>query len=208
MIGSRWYRSMSVLRSVLVRAPRHMPPPLFVHADVLDCDLSPFTHLYAFDRGFPPATLRHIFRLFEASDRARVLICYQKPRRAAELGLTVPACRRFTMKMSGSGEQHSCWVYAKKGKLAGTSDGLQALAEWTLPAVPVGSSYMRSPVPHCASYRSDAIARAVAAMRAAADGSDSVLSHRVVRDQYAAWAIEQMGIHSAERSKRRTRGRL
>ncbi len=214
MIGSRWYRSMAVLRAVLSRAPRHTPPPLFAHADLLDCDLSPFTHLYAFDRGFPPDTLRHMFRRFEASERARVLVCYQTPRRAAELGLTVPACQRFSMKMSGSGEQHSCWVYAKMDQQdspPGDNDGLQALAGWTLPPVPEGSSDMRSPVPHCASYR-QAVVCAVAAMRAAAAGcgaaSTPAPAPRVARDRYAAWTVEQMGLHSAERSKRRTRGRL
>ena len=51
LIGSRWWRSLSVMKQML-KKEMHCPPPLFVHADMMDIQtLNPFSHIYTFDRG-------------------------------------------------------------------------------------------------------------------------------------------------------------
>ena len=75
MIGARWWRSLAVLLSVISRVPG-MPPPLFLHADMLDCTMSQFTHIYGFDVGFPPSTLKKIFAQFQSSASSQVLVSF------------------------------------------------------------------------------------------------------------------------------------
>lgn len=201
MIGARWWRSLAVLRSVISRAPG-TPPPLFVHADVLDCDLSSFTHVYAFDRGFPPETLRKMFEKFTRSVYAQVLVCYQQPKHAHSLGLAAPAVRRFTMKMAGSGEQHSCWVYIKQTRPSSTlaKEGLSLLRGWTFPTFPTGSTVLDSPVSHGESYLSAASVAAAAIEDVKAPGS-STAEHRPLQEYYL-WVVDQQGLARCCRSKR------
>ena len=116
LIGSRWWRSLSVLKAV-VKKDINVPPPVFIHANLMDCKtLLPLTHVYSFDRGFPPHTLRHMFHMFNISNESTTLITYQTPKRCYELGLnsSTKMIKRFPMKMCGSGEQHSCFIYVKK----------------------------------------------------------------------------------------------
>ena len=54
--------------------------------------------------------------MFNRSPTSTTLICYQQPKKCYELGLatTTTMIQRFPMKMCGSGEQHSCFVYVKE----------------------------------------------------------------------------------------------
>ena len=73
----------------------------------------PLTHQLFY---LAPHTLRHMMDMFNRSPTSTTLICYQQPKKCYELGLatTTTMIQRFPMKMCGSGEQHSCFVYAKE----------------------------------------------------------------------------------------------
>ena len=214
MIGARWWRSLAILRAVISRV-KACPPPLFIHANITDCNLNHFTHIYAFDRGFPPETLKILFARFQESMTTRVLICYQHPKKAIRLGLTVPAAKRFTMKMSGSGEQHSCWVYLKADSPNNiyTVDCFSLLRSWPLPAIPAGMTELDSPVPHCESY-ANGIEIASAAIEnicgkkglgsSCHQNSDgfAVSEKERTRAAYLEWVIQQQGLDRGRRSRR------
>jgi hypothetical protein len=60
LIGSRWWRSLSVIKAVS-KKEHTCPPALFLHADIMDCStFSPFTHVYTFDRGFRKSMLLYV----------------------------------------------------------------------------------------------------------------------------------------------------
>ena len=231
LIGSRWWRSLSVIKAVL-RKEATCPPPLFMHADILDCStLSPFTHVYTFDRGFPPHTLRHMFHMFNEAPESTTLICYQQPRKCYELGLqsTTRMVQRFPMKMCGSGEQHSCFVYVKEAVLlappsasaASSSASATILwqnttpcgrgpevlnSEWVVPGVPTGSADVDSPVRHGASYH---LKGDVSGLRLATNAMQTTntlhAKRQLHRLKYEAWVEDQLGLNSSERCQRKSR---
>jgi hypothetical protein len=64
LIGSRWWRSLSVIKAVS-KKEHTCPPALFLHADIMDCStFSPFTHVYTFDRGFRKSMLLYVLVSF------------------------------------------------------------------------------------------------------------------------------------------------
>lgn len=180
---------------------------------------APFSHVYTFDRGFPPATLSHMFHLFNVSETSTTLICYQKPKRVYELGLasTTKMVQRFPMKMSGSGEQHSCFVFVKESALsslitppiispATTECGMSGVASLRstlkMPPIPFGSSDYDSPVLHGATYNDTGIQLAAEVMRTTNTLDDERVLHR---RRYTEWVVDQLGLSSAARSKRTSR---
>ena len=100
--------------------------------------------------------------------------------------------KRFVMKMSGSGEVHSAWVYVKE--VFGSEptdvslDGLALIRSFPMPSTPTGSTEFYSPVPHQSSYQ-DAI-------------DIYVESYQGGRNDYFKWVSEQQGLHRMSRTKR------
>ena len=212
---------MSVMKAVLKREPT-CPPPLLLHADVMDIQtLDPFTHIYTFDRGFPPHTLQHMFEMFNKSTTAATLICYQQPKRCYELGLdeTTTMIHRMAMKMSGSGEQHSCFVFVKAFALESGMGGSAVVvsvttpcgkaawqplsATFSIPPIPTGSADFESPVRHGQTYfDAGGVTLATEAMRT----TNTLSTERdSARTAYAAWIEDQLGLSSERRSQRRSR---
>ncbi|CAM9758540.1 unnamed protein product [Phaeothamnion confervicola] len=91
----RWRLSIHNLRAVLYadagtgsekkeKAPLRQHNVIFARADITDAStFDPFTHVYTFDVGFPPATLGRMAAMFNASG-ARYLINYHPPKQTVD----------------------------------------------------------------------------------------------------------------------------
>ena len=82
--------------------------------DVDDCaTLDPFSHVYAFDVGFPPELLLSLGRKFNAS-RCGHYVSYQNPRRfLGDYGFHCELEDQLSVSMHGSSESHTCYVYRR-----------------------------------------------------------------------------------------------
>lgn len=86
----------------------------FAHHDATALQsLNPFTHVYMFDVGFPPAVLVSIANAFNKSNTAQVLVCFTKPRKIIEqYGFAVKLISQIKTSMCGSSETHTAYVYS------------------------------------------------------------------------------------------------
>ena len=119
---TRWQLGMHNLNSVHRAADRGGPhhgvvaPPrvAFARRDVDDCaTLDPFSHVYAFDVGFPPELLLSLGRKFNAS-RCGHYVSYQNPRRfLGDYGFHCELEDQLSVSMHGSSESHTCYVYRR-----------------------------------------------------------------------------------------------
>eukprot|EP00903_Cladosiphon_okamuranus_P007150 g6943.t1 len=123
----RWELSISNHRRVLkdeggngnVKVSKHNL--FFAAGDILECKtFDPFTHVYMFDIGFPPATLREIGTRFNNS-QARYLVSYQVPKKVTEdYAFDVDHVRKLSaLSLTGSGEGKTMHLYRRKGVAPG-----------------------------------------------------------------------------------------
>ena len=85
--GERWWQSMDILwhgfeeSTAAATGLDSLNGPVFLaHADFLNIDsLDAFSHVYMFDKGFPPVLMEHIAEVFNTSRGSQYLICYKKP---------------------------------------------------------------------------------------------------------------------------------
>ncbi|CAM9393372.1 unnamed protein product [Ectocarpus fasciculatus] len=87
----------------------------FARGDILGCEtFDPFTHVYMFDIGFPPATLHEIANKFNNS-KARHLVSYQIPKKVIDVyGFDVDLVLQQSLSLTGSGEGHTMYLFRRK----------------------------------------------------------------------------------------------
>lgn len=75
---------------------------------------NPFTHIYAFDRGWHPMDLRKLSQIFNASSTARTLVSYHKPKEIIfDMGFAVRLIGKISVQMAGSSQSHTAFVYER-----------------------------------------------------------------------------------------------
>lgn len=117
----RWQLSMHNLRHCMAKVgglkksvqAHKQNTVYFAHADVTDIsNFSPFTHVYQFDIGFPPAALIAIANAFNVSRTVQALVSFQRPRHIiGTYGFHVQLVEKITTRMHGSSEGHTAYVY-------------------------------------------------------------------------------------------------
>mmetsp|Transcript_15582 Transcript_15582/g.28320 ORF Transcript_15582/g.28320 Transcript_15582/m.28320 type:complete len:433 (-) Transcript_15582:221-1519(-) len=119
----RWMLGMSNLSVVLEAAKRQTNVTdeeqighrcIFEHADMTDADFfDPFTHVYMFDIGFPPALFLKLGEMFNRS-ASPYLICYHGPKlMIEEYGFDVELIVQAPTSMHGSSEGHMGYLYRR-----------------------------------------------------------------------------------------------
>ena len=172
-----------------------------------------------------------MFHLFNISTTTTTLICYQQPRRCYELGLdsSTLMIHRMPMKMSGSGEQHSCFVFIKKNAFGkhGVAGGCATTTNiasnivisdteicheigWSnfeqhfqMPTFPKGCADFDSPVRHGETYNNTGITLASNCMK-----TTNIMNVKIRNENrklYSDWIEDQLGLNNATRSRRRSR---
>ena len=117
--GERWWQSMDILwhgleaKTAAETGLDALPGSVFfAHADFLEVDsLDAFSHVYMFDKGFPPVLMEHIAEVFNSSAQSRYLVCFKKPSIIVrDYGFRVEEVGRVRTSMSGSGEGNTCFI--------------------------------------------------------------------------------------------------
>jgi len=212
LIGGRWWQSMCLLQNCIQNKTigSYAKKVFFAHANVTDMStFDPITHVYSFNRGFPPEAMRAVAAAFHASVTAQFFICFDKINTILNYGFQVELVDWVSTKMAGSGEQHRCFVYrridnvltspakcppsspiktkkvrAKKGARSKSED------EWMLVQPPKEIEYAPH-VTHSSNYLSG-----MTAMSASLE-------------TYVEWIRDQIGLHRCERATRsRSRNNL
>eukprot|EP00937_MAST-01D_sp_MAST-1D-sp2_P004883 g4883.t1 len=114
----RWYLSLVNLRRAIgTFLPADAPRVAFLHADITAARrLDPFTHVYMFDTGFPPAVSRTIAAAFNRSTATRYMACFHNPRLVlGDWGLEAELVDKIQTSMAGSSEGHTAFIYRKLG---------------------------------------------------------------------------------------------
>ncbi|KDO26937.1 hypothetical protein SPRG_07650 [Saprolegnia parasitica CBS 223.65] len=113
----RWQLSLSNLQGVLKTSTLYpkVNPVIFTQGDITDAlSLEPFSHVYSFDVGFPPAVMAHVAECFNESASARYFISFHQPRKVLEqYGFEVDEIGRLGTSMAGSSEGHTVYFYRK-----------------------------------------------------------------------------------------------
>ena len=213
--GERWWQSQDILwhgfekNTAKETGLDSLHGPIFLaHADFLEINsLNDFSHVYMFDKGFPPALMDHIAHVFNSSPNSQYLMCFKKPRVIIEhYEFQVKEIGRVRTSMSGSGESNTCYFYQKlinkkKNKKKnknknknkkGEGEGETAATEtndfvWNVPAAPTDPS-VAAPVEHTDEYGQ-------VGLNVAINGT---------LEEYREWLKKQVG---TERSSRRLRSR-
>ena len=88
----------------------------FSHGNVTDAyTFDPFTHVYMFDIGFPPTLFVKLSDMFNRSC-STFLICYHAPRLIVDrYKFQVELLCQQNTAMHGSSENHTCYIYRRKG---------------------------------------------------------------------------------------------
>ena len=117
-INLRWALSMLNLKKALtsissLRDALTVPPVFFAHADATTLEtLEPFSHVYMFDIGFPPCTLKAIATAFNKSKSVKCLISFHSHSDIVDqAGFKVQKHGKVPTVMSGSNESHVAFVY-------------------------------------------------------------------------------------------------
>jgi hypothetical protein len=161
--GERWWQSQDILWHGLEEKTAKetgldaLNGPVFLaHADFLEVDsLNAFSHVYMFDKGFPPVLMQHIADVFNASKTSKYLMCFKKPKTIVDAyEFNVEEIGRVRTSMSGSGEGNTCFFYRKLGQTNATnksSSSKSTAFSWQVPLPPTDAS-VAPPVDHCVEY--------------------------------------------------------
>ena len=200
--GERWWQSQDILWHGLEETTAQetglnaLNGPVFLaHADFLDVTtLNDFSHVYMFDKGFPPVLMEHIAHVFNTSSNSKYLMCYKNPKKIVDnYEFNVEEIGRVRTSMSGSGEGNTCFFYRKLESKKEEKSRIQKASgafSFTVPLPPTDSS-VAPPVDHSEEYGQDGMKYA----RMACNGS---------LEEYREWLKKQIGV---ERSTRRLRSR-
>jgi hypothetical protein len=113
----RWQLSMHNLRFVLNEVPEMRKSVVyFSNSDATTLDhFDPFTHVYMFDVGFPPAVLVSLANAFNLSKTVQALVSFTRPDKVISMyGFAVDLITQVATRMSGSSETHTAYVYRAK----------------------------------------------------------------------------------------------
>jgi SAM-dependent methyltransferase len=113
----RWQLSMHNLRNVLREVSELKKSVVyFANSDATDMvHFEPFTHIYMFDVGFPPAVLVSLANAFNASKTVQALVSFIRPDKVISVyGFAVDLVCQIQTRMCGSTEQHNAYVYRAK----------------------------------------------------------------------------------------------
>ena len=161
------------------------------HADFLDMKtLNPFSHVYMFDKGFPPQLMEHIAQVFHSSEASRYIMCFKKPKHMLSYGFDVELVGKMTTKMCGSGEGNTCFFYKKSILASSASEEEHKQLSWEVPAPPAAAS-VAAPVAPSERYGNEGLELAQGA---------SV-------EAYRDWLHDQVGTSRATRNTRSSRRR-
>mmetsp|Transcript_17300 Transcript_17300/g.31766 ORF Transcript_17300/g.31766 Transcript_17300/m.31766 type:complete len:516 (-) Transcript_17300:178-1725(-) len=138
VIGGRWWQSICLLDHCLSHKTlqSYAQRVFFAHADVQDMPtFDPITHVYSFNRGFPPEAMRAVASAFHASTTAEFFICFDKPNVLEGHGFDIELVDFVPTKMAGSGEQHRCYIYRRNDlhKLEVTQQAATRSSGWGTP---------------------------------------------------------------------------
>lgn len=126
----RWHLSLHNLKSI-VKSDLYKNKSnrvIFTAGDITDAKtFNPFTHVYSFDVGFPPAVMEYMAECFNRST-APYLVSFHAPKKIIEMyGYHVTNVGRISTSMSGSSEGHLCYVYERTEKAANLSNDIDTL---------------------------------------------------------------------------------
>jgi hypothetical protein len=110
----RWQLSMHNLRFVLNEvAEMRKSVVYFANKDATDMDhFEPFTHVYMFDVGFPPAVLVSLANAFNRSKTVQALVSFTRPDKVISVyGFAVDLITQVATCMCGSTEKHTAYIY-------------------------------------------------------------------------------------------------
>jgi len=113
----RWQLSMHNLRNVMREVSELKKSVVyFANSDATDMvHFEPFTHVYMFDVGFPPAVLVSLANAFNASKSVQALVSFMRPDKVISVyGFAVELVCQIQTRMSGSTEKHTAYVYRAK----------------------------------------------------------------------------------------------
>jgi hypothetical protein len=92
----------------------HFYTPVFTVGDICDAKtLNPFTHIYSFDTGFSPDTMKKIASMFNRSS-AKYYVNYQREKRMIEYGFNVQCVGQIRVRMTGSRYTKTCYFYRRE----------------------------------------------------------------------------------------------
>lgn len=121
----RWHLSLHNLKHVLSLDINKQKTNriMFSAGDITHAHtLNPFSHVYSFDVGFPPAVMDQLADIFNRS-KARYYVSFHTPRKLVETyGFHVENIGRVATSMAGSNEGHTCYFYRRVETEATTSD--------------------------------------------------------------------------------------
>ena len=199
--GERWWQSMILLKDFVPEY--NLSNVFFAHGNVFDMNtLNPFSHVYMFDKGFPPSLMQYLSSTFNASNASKYLICYKKPKHIIDLyQFKVKHLGSLSTSMSGSGEGNSVHFYVKQYPRSRSSSKkhhegkhLEMLGNndfgFIVPPVPSDISDS-APVAYASSYGQPGLK----------------LLYEQKLKEYTDWCVEQVGITDSSRSSRRLRRR-
>jgi hypothetical protein len=186
--GERWWQSMILLSET--EGDMCSGNVFFAHADVFDMpSFQPFTHVYMFDKGFPPYLLENMSLKFNSSDSCRYLICYKKPKLVMEeYEFNVELVGQLSTNMSGSGEGNSVYFYRKKHAPERSVKSDLPNFGWVVPPTPKDAS-VAAPVGYSDTYGDTGLHLLYAKKYSA----------------YQAWVVDQVGMDRAKRCTRTRR---
>jgi hypothetical protein len=113
----RWQLSMHNLRFVLKEVPEMRKSVVyFANSDATAmAHFEPFTHVYMFDVGFPPAVLVSLANAFNLSRTVQALVSFTRPDKVISVyGFAVDLITQVATRMSGSTEKHTAYIYRAK----------------------------------------------------------------------------------------------
>ena len=146
LIYERWLLSMSCLKACLktaaTDAARHCPADptpadpsggrlkgntMFILGDITKaCTFDPFTHVYMFSVGFPPALWKRLATIWNNSNpnTCQYFICYSPEKDLEEYDFDVELVAETETSMHGSGEHHTVYLYRRSKPPADWCDPL------------------------------------------------------------------------------------
>jgi len=116
----RWQLSMHNLRFVLDEVSEMRKSVVyFANKDATEMGhFEPFTHVYMFDVGFPPAVFVSLANAFNLSKTVQALVSFQRPDKVISVyGFAVDLITQVATRMSGSTEKHTAYIYRARQNL-------------------------------------------------------------------------------------------
>jgi len=86
----------------------------FIHGNALSPKtFNPFTHIFMCDIGFPPETLKKLGETFNRSASPYLICCHNQKLMIEKYKYNVELMEQFKISLSGSGENHTIYIYKR-----------------------------------------------------------------------------------------------